>query len=221
MTTDSFEELAGAVGRRLRMHQGFGVERVRVPGRAGRLAEIERRVKCCELCDLCRTRTNVVPGEGSPEARVVFVGEAPGHEEDTQGRPFVGRAGALLTKIIEEPRVLDMRREDVYIGNILKCRPPGNRNPDPFEVARCLPYLYAQLDVIEPDVVCCLGAIAAQTLLGTKEPIGKLRGRMLDFRGGKLIATYHPAYLLRNPGPQEKRKVWADMLIVKEYLKSL
>lgn len=221
MGLDSLEEVAGALGRRLRMHQGYGVARVRVPTPAGRLAEIERQVKRCELCDLARSRTNVVFGEGNPRARLFFVGEAPGHDEDLQGRPFVGRAGELLTKIIESERVLDMRREDVYIGNILKCRPPGNRNPDPFEMARCVQYLFAQLDIIQPDVVCCLGAVATQTLLGTKEPIGRLRGRMFDFRGGKLMATYHTAYLLRNPGPQERRKVWADMLKIRDYLNSL
>ena len=221
MSPDSWDRLAEGVGRRLRMHEGFGVARVRVPTVAGRLAEVERQVKQCELCDLARSRTNVVFGEGSPDARLVFVGEAPGHDEDLQGRPFVGRAGELLDKIIEGERVLAMRREDVYICNVLKCRPPGNRNPDPFEIARCLPHLYAQLDVIQPAVICCLGAIAAQTLLGTKEPIGRLRGRMFDFRGGKLMATYHTAYLLRNPGPQERRKVWADMLLIRDYLNSL
>jgi DNA polymerase len=133
----------------------------------------------------------------------------------------VGRAGGLLTKIIAGERVLNLKRSQVYICNILKCRPPGNRTPDPFESARCIQYLHAQLDIIQPDVVCCLGAVAAQTLLGTRESIGRLRGRMLDFRGAKLMATYHPAYLLRNPGPQEKRKVWADMLQIREYLDSM
>lgn len=217
---ENLDELASAVGRRLRLHEGFGVGWVRVPTPATRLAELERQVRRCQLCDLARTRTNVVFGEGNPQARLVFVGEAPGHEEDLQGRPFVGRAGELLTKIIESERVLGMRREEVYICNILKCRPPGNRTPDPFEIARCLPYLSAQLDIIQPQVVCCLGAVAAQALLGTREPIGRLRGRMFDFRHGKLIATYHPAYLLRNPGPQEKRKVWADMLQIRDYLRS-
>jgi DNA polymerase len=218
---EGLNELAAAVGRRLRLHAGFGVERARLRTTASRLAELERQVKRCQLCDLARTRTNVVFGEGNPEARLVFVGEAPGQDEDLQGRPFVGRAGELLTKIVEGDRVLRMRRSEVYICNVLKCRPPGNRSPDPFEIARCLPYLFAQLEAIEPQVICCLGAVAMQALLATKEPIGRLRGRMLDFRGGKLIATYHPAYLLRNPGPEEKRKVWADMLQVREYLNSL
>lgn len=218
MSGEGLGELAGGVERRLRFHEGFGVKRVRVRTKAGRLAELEGQVKRCQLCDLARTRTNVVFGEGNPEARLVFVGEAPGHDEDVQGRPFVGRAGELLTKIIENKRVLDMRRQDVYICNVLKCRPPGNRNPDPFEMARCIQYLFAQLSIIEPDVVCCLGAVATQNLLATKEPIGRLRGRMFDFRGGKLMATYHTAYLLRNPGPEERRKVWADMLQVRHYL---
>jgi DNA polymerase len=215
------DELAAAVSRRLRFHAAFGVRRVRLGTAAGRLAEVERQAKRCQLCDLARTRTNVVFGEGNPEARLVFVGEAPGQDEDLQGRPFVGRAGEMLNKIIEAERVLGMRRSDVYICNVLKCRPPGNRSPDPFEVARCLPYLFAQLEALQAEVICCLGAVAMQALLGTKEPIGRLRGRMLDFRGGKLIATYHPAYLVRNPGPEEKRKVWADMLQVREYLASL
>jgi len=220
MEREQLREVAAGVGRRLGFHQAFGVERIRVRTRASRLAELQRQVKSCQLCDLCTSRNNVVFGEGSPQARLVFVGEAPGQEEDRQGRPFVGRAGELLTKIIQGERVLNMRREEVYICNILKCRPPGNRNPDPFEVARCIQYLYAQLDIIQPEVVCCLGAVAAQTLLGSKEPIGRLRGRMLDYRGGKLLCTYHPAYLLRNPGPEERRKVWADMLQIREHLDS-
>jgi len=160
----------------------------------------------CVKCRLHETRTNVVFGEGNPHARLLFVGEAPGGEEDVQGRPFVGRAGQLLTRIIES---IGLTREEVYIGNILKCRPPGNRNPFADEIACCLPYLVSQIEIIRPRIICALGAFAAQTLLGTSDGIKKLRGTFYDFRGVKLMPTFHPAACLRNP--DTKKYVWEDM----------
>ncbi len=146
----------------------------------------------------------------------MFVGEAPGADEDEQGLPFVGRAGQLLTKIIE---AIEMRREDVYICNILKCRPPGNRNPEPDEIGSCEPFLLRQIATIRPKVICALGTFGAQTLLRTREPISRLRGQFIEYQGAKLMATFHPAYLLRNPG--EKRKVWEDVQKIRDYLRSL
>jgi len=143
----------------------------------------------------------------------MFVGEAPGADEDVQGIPFVGRAGQLLTKIIE---AIDLKRDDVYIANVIKCRPPQNRNPEPDEVATCEPFLFRQIDLIQPKVIVALGKFAAQTLLRTDEPISRLRGRVSDYRGAKLIPTFHPAYLLRNPS--SKREVWEDMKLVKKLL---
>ncbi|MBI3607558.1 MAG: uracil-DNA glycosylase [Nitrospirae bacterium] len=160
----------------------------------------------CQRCTLAPTRTHVVFGVGNPRAGLVFVGEAPGADEDAQGIPFVGRAGQLLTKIIE---AMGLRRDDVYIANIIKCRPPGNRNPQPDEIAACEPFLIEQLDIIRPRVICALGTFSAQTLLKTKDPISRLRGRWHVYQGIKLMPTFHPAYLLRNPG--EKKAVWEDM----------
>jgi uracil-DNA glycosylase family 4 len=170
----------------------------------------------CERCKLSPTRANIVFGSGNPHAELMFVGEAPGADEDEQGLPFVGRAGQLLTKIIE---AIGMSREEVYICNILKCRPPGNRNPEADEIASCESFLFRQIASVRPRVICALGAFGAQTLLRTTESIGRLRGRLIDYRGAKLMATFHPAYLLRNP--MEKRKVWEDMQIVRDYLRSL
>lgn len=169
--------------------------------------------KCCK-CGLGKTRTNAVPGEGSPNARIVFVGEAPGADEDAQGRPFVGRAGQLLDKIIN---AMGLKRGDVYICNILKCRPPENRDPRPDEVIHCLPYLQEQLEIIEPEIIIALGAHAARTLLENNKSIGQLRGKFHDYYPSlgkppvKLMATYHPAYLLRSYSPENRRRVWEDM----------
>ncbi len=160
----------------------------------------------CRRCKLHKSRKHIVFGDGNPEARLVFVGEGPGHEEDVQGLPFVGRAGQLLTKIIN---AIDLRREDVYICNIIKCRPPGNRNPDRDEIASCLPFLQRQLKSIRPQYICALGTFAAQTLLQTKTPISKLRGTFHPYQGIQLMPTYHPAFLLRNPN--KKRDVWEDV----------
>ena len=178
--------------------------------RSAALAKVAREVAACTRCsELAASRTQTVFGVGSPHARLVFLGEAPGADEDRQGEPFVGRAGQLLTKIIE---ACTLRREDVYILNILKCRPPGNRNPLPVEAAHCREYLDAQLAVIQPEFICCLGTVAAQNLLDTNSSIGSMRGRLHDYNGIKVLCTYHPAYLLRNPSA--KRQVWDDMQVL-------
>ncbi len=161
----------------------------------------------CQLCPLSKTRTKVVFGSGNPDARLMFVGEAPGFDEDKQGLPFVGAAGQLLTKIIE---AMKLTRDDVYIANCLKCRPPQNRNPFPEEIATCSPILNRQIQIIQPKIICALGKFAAQTLLKTEDPISRLRGKFFDWRDGiKLMPTFHPAYLLRNP--DDKKMVWEDM----------
>jgi DNA polymerase len=160
----------------------------------------------CRRCKLAPTRTHLVFGSGNPGAELMFVGEAPGADEDLQGLPFVGRAGQLLTRIIESIRI---RREDVYICNILKCRPPGNRNPKEDEIATCEPFLVKQLEAIDPEIICALGTFAAKTLLRTEAPISAIRGKFHDYHGRKLMPTYHPAYLLRNP--DAKTLVWEDV----------
>ena len=171
---------------------------------------IAGEVAVCKLCaELAETRTNTVFGAGNPSARLVFLGEAPGADEDKQGIPFVGRAGQLLTKIIE---ACTLSRDDVYILNILKCRPPGNRNPLPAEASSCRSFLNRQLAVIRPEFICCLGSVAAQNLLDTDTTIGRLRGSFHDYQGIKVLCTYHPAYLLRNP--PAKRQVWEDMQLL-------
>jgi len=165
----------------------------------------------CTRCKLHTLgRTQVVFGVGNPNADLMFVGEAPGADEDIQGIPFVGRAGQLLTDIIEKG--LKIPRKDVYIANVIKCRPPQNRNPEPEEVATCEPFLFRQIDIIQPKVIVALGKFGAQTLLRTLDPISRLRGRVFEYRGAKLIPTFHPAYLLRNPS--SKREVWEDMKLV-------
>jgi len=160
----------------------------------------------CTRCKLHKARKNIVFGVGSPRAELVFVGEGPGHDEDMQGEPFVGRAGKLLTQMIE---AMGLRRPDVYICNVVKCRPPENRLPEKDEIATCSPYLLRQLDVIKAKVICCLGTCAAQTLLNTTQGISRYRGEWFDYRGARLLATYHPAYLLRNPAA--KSEVWKDL----------
>jgi DNA polymerase len=168
----------------------------------------------CTRCKLCTLgRTQIVFGMGHTRARLMFVGEAPGEEEDQRGEPFVGRSGQLLTKIIE---AIGLSRDQVYIANVIKCRPPNNRNPEPDEVAACEPFLFRQIDVIKPAVIVPLGKFAAQCLLKTTDPITRLRGRRFDYRGTTLIPTFHPAYLLRNPSA--KREVWEDMKLVRAIL---
>ena len=190
------------------------VQIARSPDEALRL--IREDIGNCVRCKLHGLgRTQIVFGVGNPSADLMFVGEAPGADEDLQGEPFVGRAGQLLTKIIE---AIDLKREDVYIANVLKCRPPGNRNPEPDEVEQCEPFLLRQIDVIRPKVIVALGKFAAQCLLKTNEPITRLRGREYRYRDATLIPTYHPAYLLRTPSA--KREVWEDMKRVRALLES-
>jgi len=175
------------------------------------LADVARRVAVCKRCPvLVANRTQTVFGVGNPHSNLVFVGEAPGADEDRQGEPFVGRAGQLLTDIITKG--MRLRREDVYIMNILRCRPPDNRTPLPTEAANCREYLDAQLAIIQPRFICCLGACAAQNLLQVDTSIGKLRGHTIDFNGMKVLCTYHPAYVLRYP--PAKRQVWDDVQIL-------
>jgi uracil-DNA glycosylase len=170
------------------------------------LERIREDIGDCKRCKLHKARTNIVFGVGNPKAELVFIGEGPGHDEDVQGEPFVGRAGKLLTQMIE---AMGLRRQDVYICNVVKCRPPENRLPERDEIEICSPFLFRQLAVIQPKAICCLGACAAQTLLQTNQGISRFRGEWFDYRGGKLIATYHPAYLLRNPNA--KGEVWKDL----------
>jgi len=182
-------------------------------GAETRLERVREDLGDCRRCKLAGSRRNIVFGEGSPEAELVFVGEAPGGDEDVQGKPFVGRAGQLLTKIIG---AMGLRREDVYICNILKCRPPQNRNPLPEEIASCEPFLIRQLEAIRPRAICALGSFAARTLLKSETPITLLRGSFHDYQGIPLMPTYHPAYLLRNPGA--KKQVWEDVQKIMELL---
>jgi DNA polymerase len=182
-------------------------------GKLGSLGEIADMVKACTRCSLYATATNPVPGEGNPAAELVCVGEAPGANEDATGRPFVGQSGELLTKILA---AISLRREDVFICNVLKHRPPGNRNPLPEEVVACSPYLVQQLELIRPKAIVAFGTFAAQTLLNTKLPIGKLRGSVHRYHGVPLIVTYHPAALLRNPA--WKRPTWEDVQLARRIL---
>jgi uracil-DNA glycosylase len=178
------------------------------------LPELEAVAKSCTACRLHQGRTHVVFGVGNPHADLMFVGEAPGRDEDLQGEPFVGRAGQLLTRIIE---AMGMKRQDVYIANVIKCRPPNNRNPETDEIARCEPYLIRQIALVQPRLIVALGTFGAQTLLKTKLPISQLRGRFHTYQGVKLMPTFHPAFLLRNP--ERKRAVWEDMQMVQRELR--
>lgn len=186
-----------------------------VPGSVPDLPALRAFLEGCPRCKLSRGRTHIVFGQGSPTADLLFVGEAPGHEEDIQGLAFVGRAGQLLTKIIE---AMGMKREEVYIANVLKCRPPNNRNPEPDEVASCMPFLEEQIRLISPRAIVTLGTFAAQAVLGTDEPIGRLRGRWRTARGVRVMPTFHPAFLLRSP--EKKKDVWEDMKLVRDFLAS-
>jgi len=179
------------------------------------LEAVKQEVLSCHRCELAKTRTNVVFGMGNPNADILFIGEAPGYNEDIQGLPFVGDAGKLLDKILH---AMGLSRSEVYIANILKCRPPGNRNPSPEEIMNCYPYLLRQIDSIRPKVIVALGYVATKTLLKTKRPMGELRGNFYDFRNTVVLPTYHPAYLLRNPA--DKKKVWEDMQKLLNFLKT-
>lgn len=180
---------------------------------AAGLRAIREDLGDCQRCRLAGGRKSIVFGQGSPQARLMFVGEAPGADEDEQGLAFVGRAGQLLTRIIQ---AIGLEREDVWIGNILKCRPPGNRNPETDEILTCQPFLERQIDAIRPKVIVGLGKFAGQWLLKTAEPITRLRGRFGDYKGIAVMPTYHPAFLLRNPAA--KKEVWEDMKLVRSLL---
>jgi DNA polymerase len=192
----------------------FGEAPGRIEGET--LPQIRADLGECTRCKLHRGRTHIVFGEGNPKAQLVFVGEAPGADEDAQGRPFVGRAGQLLTKWIEGS--LALKRGDVYICNVLKCRPPGNRTPEKDEVDTCSPFLIRQLDAIRPRLVCCLGAVALQHMLGKPVSISRLRGQFFEWRGMKMFATFHPAYLLRNPHADPE--VQQDLRKIRQFLAS-
>lgn len=184
-----------------------------VPGSMADLPALARFVDGCRRCKLAGSRTQIVFGQGSANADLMFVGEAPGRDEDEQGLAFVGRAGQLLTKIIE---AIGMKRDDVYICNVLRCRPPNNRNPEPDEVAACRPFLEETIRLVAPRAIVTLGTFAAQALLETDEPIGRLRGRWREARGVRVMPTFHPAFLLRSP--ERKKDVWEDMKIVRDFL---
>jgi len=190
------------------------IDRAAIAEAAKELEKIADETRQCRKCDLGSLRTNAVPGEGAPKARIVFVGEGPGADEDAQGRPFVGRAGQLLDKVIE---ACGLKRSEVFICNILKCRPPGNRDPRADEIINCFPYLQRQLEIIGPEIIVALGAPAAKTLLNTSKAIGQLRGQFHEYYAGldrppiKVMPTYHTAYLLRNYSQENRRRVWEDM----------
>ena len=177
------------------------------------LKEIRAELGDCQRCKLCRGRKNIVFGEGSARARLMFIGEGPGEEEDLQGLPFVGKAGQLLNNLLSK---LGLRREEVYIANVVKCRPPGNRNPEADEIGQCLPFLLKQIEAIRPQVIVTLGNVPTQTLLGTQTPITRLRGQWQKYQDIRVMPTFHPSYLLRFL--QERHKTWDDMQQVMEYL---
>ena len=221
-TGDARAELAdalSALGETLRHHRDLGVTEVSLAGDylldpAEALAAQEKAVQGCRKCKLCEGRSTVVFGSGNPRAEFVVIGEGPGADEDAQGLPFVGRAGQLLTKMLESRKV-ELSRGEVYVCNAVMCRPPGNRNPEADELAACAPFLAAKLAVLQPKVVLALGSVATQTLLGTREPIGKLRGRVHPYGSAVLIPTFHPAFLLRNPGEEYKRMAWEDLQLAR------
>ncbi len=206
-----------AVAETLRFHRDMGVTHVPLEREyllcpAEALAGQERDLQGCRLCKLCQGRTTIVFGSGNAAADFMCIGEGPGADEDAQGKPFVGRAGQLLTKMLD---AIHLSRDEVYIGNVVKCRPPGNRNPEPEEIAACMPFLTAQLATIQPKVILALGSVATQALLGTREAIGKLRGRVHPFGGAVLVPTFHPAFLLRNPGQEYKRMAFDDLKLAR------
>lgn len=223
------EEILNVIGllkTNLEYQKALGIRHIRLPeqtmqpfkdvptkAHSIQLEDVRRELGDCRRCKLHVTRKNIVFGTGNQRAHIVFVGEAPGRDEDIQGKPFVGQAGKLLDLMLE---AINLKREEVYICNIIKCRPPGNRNPEKDEIEACGPFLTKQLEAIEPRIICALGALAAHTLLKTKESISKLRGVIHTYHGIRLIPTYHPAFLLRSP--YKKREAWEDMqLIQKEY----
>lgn len=215
--------LRGVVLEVLKFYDALGVERIPLEDLpAGGLSSEEKAVQLqkvreiigdCHRCKLSAGRKNLVYGEGNPDAELMFVGEGPGRDEDLQGRPFVGEAGRLLTRLINR---MGFRRDEVYIGNIIKCRPPMNRDPEEEEIETCLPFIKGQIEVISPKAIMTLGRIASHALTGTRTPITRMRGRFVDVGGIKLMPTFHPAYLLRNP--KDKYFVWEDALKVLEVL---
>jgi uracil-DNA glycosylase len=216
------DEVLGDLRERARFYAGLtslGVPAPMAPGFPGpsaggeELKAVREGLGDCQRCKLARGRRNIVFGQGSPKARLMFVGEAPGFEEDAQGLAFVGKAGQLLTKIIE---AMGLSRDEVYIANVIKCRPPENRNPEPDEILACQPFLQKQIESIRPRVIVGLGKFAGQWLLKTAEPISRIRGRLGEYEGIRVMPTYHPAYLLRNPGA--KKDVWEDMKVVRGLL---
>ena len=219
-TPAALADAARALADHLRFHQVLGVRDLALQGDPlggppAALRRVETASAGCTRCKLSGGRTTIVFGAGDPEARLVLIGEGPGEEEDRQGKPFVGRAGQLLTKMLES---VGITREEVYLCNIVKCRPPGNRNPEPDEIAACAPYLAGQLAAIQPGVICALGTFAAQQLLRTREPIGRLRGQLHRLGSAVVVPMFHPAFLLRNPGPAYRRQAFDDLkLIRREY----
>jgi uracil-DNA glycosylase family 4 len=181
-------------------------------GPAEALAGQQRALEGCRRCKLCEARHTIVFGSGNPRADLMVIGEGPGADEDAQGLPFVGRAGQLLTRMLQS---VQFARDEVYIANTVKCRPPGNRNPEPDELAACAPFLAAQVAVVRPKVILALGSVATQALLRTREPIGRLRGRVHPYGAAVLVPTFHPAFLLRNPGPEYKRMAFEDLKLAR------
>jgi DNA polymerase len=207
----------GGLAATLRFHRDLGVESLAFGGEfllspAEALRAQEARLQGCRNCKLCEARHSIVFGSGNPQADLVVIGEGPGADEDAQGLPFVGRAGQLLTRMLDSVK---LSRDEVYICNTVKCRPPGNRNPESDELAACAPFLAEQFGVIQPKVILSLGSVATQALLRTKETIGKLRGRGHPYGPAILIPTFHPAFLLRNPGQDYKRMAWEDLKLAK------
>jgi uracil-DNA glycosylase len=205
----------------LRHHRDLGfreiaLSRTPFPEPADALLAQERALAGCQRCRLCQSRSTIVFGVGNARAKLMVIGEGPGEEEDKQGIPFVGRAGQLLTKMLGARGVGFDRDRDCYIANVVKCRPERNRNPEPDEVAACNPFLMAQIDAIQPLVILTMGNFASQTLLGTKDGISKLRGRSYPYRSGVIVPTFHPAFLLRNPGESYKRMAWDDLKLARQ-----
>lgn len=219
---ESLASVLTALASTLRHHKDMGVTEVTLGGDyllgpEDALAAQERALQGCRRCKLCEGRSTIVFGSGNPNADLVVIGEGPGADEDAQGKPFVGRAGQLLTKMLDSVQIT---RDEVFITNAVLCRPPGNRNPEADELAACRPFLDAKLGVIQPKVVLALGSVATQALLRTKEPIGKLRGRLHPFGNAVLIPTFHPAFLLRNPGAEYRRMAWDDLKLAKREYES-
>jgi len=218
MPADQLAQALRSLADTLRFYRAMGITHLplpkgSLPSPRDDLARQEMELKGCTRCKLSRSRSTIVFGSGNPSAGFVCIGEGPGEEEDRQGLPFVGRAGQLLTKMLAS---VDLDRErDCYIMNVVKCHPERNRNPEPDEVAACQPFLLAQLGAIQPKVILALGNFAVQTLLGTKEGISKLRGKIYQYRSMVLVPTFHPAFLLRNPGPEYRRLAWEDLKLAR------